>query len=48
MVPRGEWEEGGWMGSSGFGDANCYVWNGWAVGPYYTAQGTVRDWITLL
>ena len=19
-----------------FGDANCYIWNGWAMGPYCT------------
>ena len=37
-----------WMGSSEFSDANCYVWNGWAMGPYCMAQGTVCDWVTLL
>ena len=29
-------------------DANCYIWNGWAVGPCCTAQGTVCHWVTLL
>ena len=36
----------GYLGS--FLDANCYIWNGWAMAPYCTAQGTVRDWVTLL
>ena len=31
----------------GFGDANCYIWNGWAMKSYSTAQGTVHDWVTL-
>ena len=44
----GSQEGVGWMGSLGFLDANCYIWNGWAMGPYCTAQGTVCDWITLL
>ena len=26
----------------------CYIWNGWAMGPYCTAEGTVSDWVTLL
>ena len=43
------WGQGwGWMGSSGFLDANCYIWNGWAMGPYCAAQGTVCDWTALL
>ena len=36
------------IGSSGFLDANCYIWNGWTMGPYCAAQGTVCDWVTLL
>ena len=38
----------GWTGSLGFLDANSYICNGWATGPYCTAQGTVCDWSTLL
>ena len=38
----------GWTASLGFGDANCYIWNGSAMGPYCTAQGTVCDWVNLL
>lgn len=30
---------------SGFLDANYYIWNGWVMGPYCTAQGTVCDWV---
>ena len=29
-------------------DENCYLWNGWAMGSYCIAQGTVCDWVTLL
>ena len=36
------------MGIWGGLDANCYSWIRWAVGPYYTAQGNVWDWVTLL
>ena len=43
---RGEGVEG--TGSLGFWDANCYIWNRWAMGPYCTAQGTVCDWVTVL
>ena len=32
----------------GLKDTNCYIWNGWAMGSYCTAQGTVCDWVTLL
>ena len=32
----------------GFGHANCYIWNGQAMGSYCTAQGNVCDWVTLL
>ena len=31
----------------GFLDANCDIWNGWAIGSY-TAQGSVYDWVILL
>ena len=49
LVPSGGREEGGgWMGSLGFGETHCYIWNGWARGPYCTAQRTVCDWVTLL
>ena len=43
VVTRG-WEEGvGWMRSLGLVDTNCNIWNGWAMGSYSTAQGTVSD-----
>ena len=29
-----------WVGLVG---ANCYIWIGWAMGSYHTAQGTVFD-----
>ena len=45
VVPRREGVE--WTGDLGFGDANDCIWNGWAMGPYCTAQGTVSDWVTL-
>ena len=48
LVPRGKAGRVGWMGSLGVLDANCNIWNGWAMGPYGTAQGTVCDWVTLL
>ena len=48
-VPKGERRGSGMDGHFGdLGDANCYGWNGWAVGPYCTAQGNVCDWVTLL
>ena len=31
-----------------FLDANCCIWNEWAMGPYYTAQGNVCDWVISL
>ena len=34
------------MENVGLVDANCYIWNGWAMGSYCTAQGTVYDWVT--
>ena len=47
------WGSGvGGMGGSGvdghFGGAKCCIWNGWAMQSYYTAQGNVCDWATLL
>ena len=27
-----------------FLDANCYIWNGWEMGPYCTEQGNVCDY----
>ena len=37
---EGEGEGVGWMGIlGGLEDAKCYIWNGWAVGSYYTSQG---------
>ena len=32
----------------GFGDANSYIWNGWAMGSHYKAQENVCDQVTLL
>ena len=34
----GEGEGVGWIGSFGLVDANCYIWNGWAMGSYCIAQ----------
>ena len=49
LVVPGAWAGGvEWTGSSGFLDANSYIWNGWAMGSYCTAQGIVCDWVTLL
>ena len=42
VVPSGE---GRGTASLGFLDAS--IWNGWTMGPYCTAQGTVRYWVTL-
>ena len=39
VVPRGNVREWGWMWCLWFGDANCYIWNGWAMGLYYIAEG---------
>ena len=48
-LPRGTGEGVGWMGIWGlFLEANCYVWNEWAMGSYCTAPGNVCDWVTLL
>ena len=43
-------EKRAWDGQAvwGFFDANCYIWNGWAMRPYCTARETVCDWVTLL
>ena len=41
-------EEMGWMENLGLVDANCYTWNGWAVGSYHAAQGTMYNWATLV
>ena len=34
--------------SLGLVDANWYTGNGWAMDSYFTAQGTVYDWVTFL
>ena len=48
-VPKEERGGSGMDGHlGGFLDANCYIWNGWAMGPYGTAQGNVCGWVTLL
>ena len=42
---EGEWSE--MDGDFGvFVDANCCIWNGWAMGPYCTPQGYMCDWVT--
>ena len=47
--PRDKEQGVGWMGILGvWGDVNSYIWNGWVMGPYCTAQGNVYDWVTLL
>ena len=40
MVAKGE-GVGGWSGSLGLAVANCYLWNGWTMGSYCMAQGTM-------
>ena len=41
-APRGEMEGVGWMGVLEVVlDANCYIWNGRAMGSCCTAQETV-------
>ena len=38
-VPRGEREGSGMDGHfGGLGNANCYIWNGWAMGSYPAVQ----------
>ena len=45
----GKWKEWDGWALRGLGvDANCYIWNGWAMESYCTAQGNVCDWVTLL
>ena len=39
----GAGEGAGWTASLGLVGASCNIWNGWAVGSYGTAQGTVCD-----
>ena len=39
------WDE---QGCLGLVDENCYIWNGWAMRAYCTAQGTAYDRVTLL
>ena len=46
--PEEKWGGSGMDGHlGGLGDTKCYIWNGWAMGSYCTAQGNVCDWITL-
>ena len=43
-IPKGEGGGSGMNGHlGGFGVANYYIWNGWAMGSYCTAQGNVCD-----
>ena len=47
-VPKGERGESGMDGHfESFLGANCYIWDGWAMGSYCTAQGNVCGWVTL-
>ena len=42
LVVAGGKEEGvGWMMTFGLVDANCYIWNRWAMRSYYTPQGNM-------
>lgn len=45
---QGEGEE--WQGRAMWGlvDINCFIWNGWAMRFYCTAQGNMCVWVTLL
>ena len=47
-VPRGRGRECDEWAFGVFLDAKCCIWNGWAMRPYCTAQGTMCDWVTLL
>ena len=40
------WRRGGvgWMENLMLVNANCYIWNEWAVGSYCTAERTMYDW----
>ena len=40
-------ERGGHLGDF-FLDANCYIWNGWAVWSYWSTQRNECDWVTWL
>ena len=49
VVAKGEGGRSGMDGKFGrLVDANCYIWNGWAMWSYCTAQETLCDWVTLL
>ena len=48
LFARGSREGVGWTGSLGLVHANCYIWNGHAMGSYCTEQGIINDWVTLL
>ena len=48
LVAGGRAEGLRWRGRLGLVDANCYIWNGWAMGSYCIAQQTMYYWITLL
>ena len=48
MLTRRKGEGVGWMGSLGLVAANCYIWSGWAMVSYCTAQGIACDLVTLL
>ena len=42
-LPSGKGEEVGWTGSLELVDANYYIYNGWAMRCYCTAEGTVSN-----
>ena len=48
VVARDEGKGVQWMESLVFVDANCYLWNGWVLGSYCTAQETIYAQVTLL
>ena len=43
VVAKGEREGVGWTGSLGLIDANCCLWNGWAMRSCCIALGTVSN-----
>ena len=45
---KGEGKGGGMDRHLGGVGCKCYIWIGWAMGPYFTAQAHVCDWVTLL
>ena len=47
-VPRGKREGAGWMGTWGFFECKLLNLEWMGNGAYWTAQGTVCDWVTLL